>query len=1234
MGRYSTLVNRVATGGRWPWWAGARRCGVGLILALGIFIAQAGAVPSDETRVTLSGSIAGAPPAAGPNSSPETRRITRATLRPEEESATMEFSVALKMRDLGGLQGRVARGETISPGEMSQKYFPLSADYEATVAWLTSQGFTITNRDPSRLAVFARGTVAQVRAAFQISFARVSRRGAEFTSAITAPTVPASLASVVIGVNGLQPELRKHTNIQAQPDSATGNVPPFFPLQIAKAYGANGLSVTGAGQTIAIVIDAFPSTADLTQFWSTCGISQSLGNVTFVPVSGGPTSSSDANEASLDVEWSSSIASGAKIRVYGPGSLDDTALDQAYAQIYADVTTQPSLNIHIASMSYGGDESQTPFSQLQTDSQYFAELASAGVTLFASSGDGGSTPDGILTPESPATDPNVTGVGGTSITLNSSTGAVSTETAWSDGGGGVSEFFPLPSWQTGTNTQAVYDSGGKRMVPDVAAPADPTTGALLVLNGLSQTVGGTSWGSPTWAGFCALINQARANAGEPTLSALNPKIYPLLGTASFRDITSGNNGYPATTSYDLCTGLGAPNVATLLQQLTTVLTPPGTQTVLSGQNAVFSLTSAGSDAASFQWQRMASGTSAWVNLSDSATYSGSLSSTLTVNAATGAMSGDQFQCVVGLWGGGSATSLPMALIVITQLYVSSTVAGVANLNLSSSDGVGANAAFALPNDVAVDSSGNVYIADTLNDTVRKMTPAGNVTTLAGKAGVTGSTNNSVALNARFNFINSIDLDSSGNIYLADSSNDEIRKITTTGNVTTFAGKAGTSGTTNGTGGSARFNFPAGVAVDSSGNVFVADSNNNQIRKITAAGVVTTIAGNATTAGYLDGSGTTAEFNFPAAIAVDSAGNLYVADANNNVIRKVTQAGVVTTLAGSSLAGVLDGTGAHARFNYPSGIAVDTAGNVFVADTNNDAIRKITPDGVVTTVLGQPGNQGSADGLGNVAQLNQPYGLVVDASGNIFIADTLNNTIRKGALATAPQIQTQPQNQVATAGQSATFTVVATGIPAPNYLWQILAAGASVWSNLTNNGTVTGAATASLVLSNVTTAMGGNQYQCVVSNVISPSATSAAATLTVEPPGYAAWAASLGLAGANALPTATPFPDGLTNLARFAMNLGGAPSSAQLPAASFQSESYTNTNIVIPATLTLQYRQLKSLSTVQITVQYSVDLINWYTLPSSLIRQLPDADAQTSVYQASISIPPGQPIFLRLQIAPN
>ena len=333
---------------------------------------------------------------------------------------------------------------------------------------------------------------------------------------------------------------------------------------------------------------------------------------------------------------------------------------------------------------------------------------------------------------------------------------------------------------------------------------------------------------------------------------------------------------------------------------------------------------------------------------------------------------------------------------VTPAGVVTTLAGLA-LNPGSADGTGSAAQFYYPTGVAVDINGNVYVADNGNYTIRKVTPAGVVTTLAGLAGSQGGANGTGS-GARFYDPYGVAVDINGNVYVTDRGNYAIRKVTPGGVVTTPAGLAGSAGSADGTGSNARFNYPSGVAVDTNGNVYVADQDNSTIRKVTPAGVVTTLAGLAGNAGSADGTNSAAQFSFPSGVAVDTNGNVYVADKDNYTIRKVTPVGtnwVVTTRAGlAGSAGSADGTGSAARFKFPRGVAVNRAGIVYVADTDNHTIRKMTSAGVVTTLAGLASSSGSADGTGSAARFYDPYGVATDRVGNVYVADTDNHTIRK------------------------------------------------------------------------------------------------------------------------------------------------------------------------------------------------------------------------------------------------
>jgi len=330
---------------------------------------------------------------------------------------------------------------------------------------------------------------------------------------------------------------------------------------------------------------------------------------------------------------------------------------------------------------------------------------------------------------------------------------------------------------------------------------------------------------------------------------------------------------------------------------------------------------------------------------------------------------------------------------ITPQGMVSTLAGAPG-NPGLVDGMGSVARFGFPNGIAVDDSGNAYVADQSSCTIRKINPAGLVSTLAGTAAVSGSADGTGSA-ASFNGPLGVAVDASGDAYVADSSNGTIRKVTSGGVVDTLAGAAGVFGSADGMGPAAQFSGPTGVAVDAWGNAYVADSNNHTIRKITSLGVVSTLAGTAGAQGSADGVGAAAQFFVPRGVAVDNAGNVYVAEWFNGTIRKITPGGVVSTLAGTAgLWGWADGAGPAARFNCPVGVAVDAAGNVYVADPANHNIRKVTTAGVVSTLAGTAWASGSADGVGLVAQFNSPEGLAVDASGNVYVADTGNCLIRK------------------------------------------------------------------------------------------------------------------------------------------------------------------------------------------------------------------------------------------------
>ncbi|HEY4111881.1 IPT/TIG domain-containing protein [Puia sp.] len=325
--------------------------------------------------------------------------------------------------------------------------------------------------------------------------------------------------------------------------------------------------------------------------------------------------------------------------------------------------------------------------------------------------------------------------------------------------------------------------------------------------------------------------------------------------------------------------------------------------------------------------------------------------------------------------------------IFQYLYTVTTLAGDGNFGFK--EGPGNAAEFNSPNGAGVDGAGNIYVADVLNHRIRKVTSDGQVSTWAGDGTKVFKEGKGTA--ASFYNPYGVAVTSAGVVYVADANNYRVRKITAAGDVSTLAGD-GTPGFKEGAGNVAQFKNLEGVAVDAAENVYVADTYNSSIRKITPAGEVSTLAGNGTY-GFQEGTGSAARFSFPRGLAVDGAGYVFVADGDNNRIRRITPAGEVVTLAGDGTAGFQDGSGPIAKFNHPSGVAADGHGNIYVADLINQRIRQISPTGVVFTIAGD-GVQGFKEGVGTNAEFNYPSGIALDGAGNIYVVDAGNHRIRK------------------------------------------------------------------------------------------------------------------------------------------------------------------------------------------------------------------------------------------------
>jgi uncharacterized protein (TIGR03437 family) len=355
-----------------------------------------------------------------------------------------------------------------------------------------------------------------------------------------------------------------------------------------------------------------------------------------------------------------------------------------------------------------------------------------------------------------------------------------------------------------------------------------------------------------------------------------------------------------------------------------------------------------------------------------------------------------------------------------------TVAGNGSSGFSGDGGLATSASFSYAYNVAVDSSGNLFIADTSNNRIRKVSASGIITTVAGNGNVdqfgngTFSGDGGPATSASLSRPFGIAVDALGNLFIADTDNHRIRKVSGSGIITTVAGSGATGqggGGFSGDGGpatSALLHYPGGVAVDAMGNLFIADSNNSRIRKVSASGVITTVAGNGVQGSSGDGGPAVSASLDVDGVAVDASGNLFITGARSNRIRKVSASGVITTVAGNgndSFSGD-GGPATSASLNGPLNSALDLSGNLFIADTSNNRIRMVSAGGIITTVAGNgPSCTGTTacggfsgdGGPATSASLSEPAGVTVDASGNLFIADSVNGRIRKVSAVASPPV---------------------------------------------------------------------------------------------------------------------------------------------------------------------------------------------------------------------------------------
>jgi kumamolisin len=574
--------------------------------------------------------------------------VVRSALTSEERAERLPLRFCLRLRNEDELRARVIRGEVVSLQELRARYFPTRETWSQVSRWASARGYTVETESVTHLTVYAHAPVSRIERDFSMKFSRlVEADGAERTSSIEPVVIPDEIALSVSHVSGLNPHLRPRAGQSVTVTLiAEGGFVHLSPKTVAQVYGAADVGLDGTGQTLVVLGGGRINGADLTAFWTRCGLPTTLAQ--FTEIDPYPDYlARDASEETKDVEWASAMAPNAKIlyiSTIGPERVTDILLER----LETDST------IHQMTVSYGLCEAS--YEQAHStpgDSQSYLTLAAAGITTFAASGDAGSNadfvngvlgknayyqPGGALAPNYPASDPYVTGVGGTAVGFTTTSGTDYTlpyrEGAWclpdpplsahageppnydfAASTGGVSLFFQRMSWQTGHPLL----SGPMRTVPDIAAIAAGSPIPYACYGGGAETTfGGTSLSSPVWAGLCALINEAREKAGLAPVGLLGPRIYQLIGTGAFNAMTVGsqngavftststNGAYGVGKDYNLVSGLGSPNFPALLAALSRVTAPmialpPTAQTIEAGGVVTFTATVVGDPTPMLMW---------------------------------------------------------------------------------------------------------------------------------------------------------------------------------------------------------------------------------------------------------------------------------------------------------------------------------------------------------------------------------------------------------------------------------------------------------------------------------------------------------------------------------------------------------------------------------------------------------------------------------------------------------
>ena len=540
-------------------------------------------------------------------------------LHATDPAQQLNLSIGMQLRDSTGLASLLSAiynpqspqyQQYLTPGQFDQLFAPTPDQVQQVVSYLQSLGLIVTSVAPNNLLIDATGTVAQAQQGFSIQINTYQVGNQTFYANATPPIVPAPISQLITSIGGLdnsvhyQPLYRR---LASQNHGTLTGPSGFGPKDLSGAYDTTPLQsagMMGDNQTVALFeLDGYQA-PDIAQYFQAYGLTTpNISNVLVDGFSGAP--GQGAIEVELDMEVVGAMAPHANQIVYeGPNTTQ--GLNDTYNQIVNDNKA------HIVSISWGLCEASSGTAELQTLDNIFKQGASEGMAFFAASGDAGAYDcgDNNLAVDSPADDPYITGVGGTNLQLNA--GAYGSESVWSNpndtqrgpkgagGGGGISSTFIQSSWQTGPGTQSTFSSGTPcsapagqycREVPDVSADADPASGYAVYCTVTNAgcpstgwiTVGGTSAGAPLWAGSTALINQYLQSQGKAVMGNANPALYGLYNaqqqSPAFHDVTTGNNlYYPATTGYDMGSGIGTPDVNNIAHDLASLSVPVGTPT--------------------------------------------------------------------------------------------------------------------------------------------------------------------------------------------------------------------------------------------------------------------------------------------------------------------------------------------------------------------------------------------------------------------------------------------------------------------------------------------------------------------------------------------------------------------------------------------------------------------------------------------------------------------------------